>query len=258
MAGGAVPARPGGAPRIRRHPARAHHGGLPGGRRLGCHRHGDQRRDHVRRRPDLHARRHLRPHDDRPRTPGLSNRSPCWRPSGSGSRSWARTGSRNAPRVPLFEDVLERFGGRIVLCLEAKDRDAYEPMMAAVVRRGLQRSVMVKVHYSSDVMELAAADGYPRLRLSGGAERGDAHRTSTSSGRRWTRPATSWSSPPASGRRERPFLPDALVACRGRHRHPGLGLPAASALGGCSTSSTSVSRVPCVQGSATSPARSRR
>ncbi len=69
----------------------------------------------------------------------------------------------NAPRVPLFEDVLERFGGRIVLCLEAKDRDAYEPMMAAVVRRGLQRSVMVKVHYSSDVMELAAEDGYPRF-----------------------------------------------------------------------------------------------
>jgi glycerophosphoryl diester phosphodiesterase len=69
----------------------------------------------------------------------------------------------NAPRVPLLEEVLDRFGGRVVLCLEAKNRAAYAPMMASVVRRGLQRSVMVKVHHTSDVLALAAADGYPRF-----------------------------------------------------------------------------------------------
>ncbi len=69
----------------------------------------------------------------------------------------------NAPPVPRLDDVLDRFGGRVVLCLEAKNRTAYAPMMAAVTARGLQRSVIVKVHHTSDVLALAAAEGYPRF-----------------------------------------------------------------------------------------------
>ena len=40
------------------------------------------------------------------------------------------------PRIPLFEDVLRAFGGRVVLAVEAKADAAYVPMMAMVERAG--------------------------------------------------------------------------------------------------------------------------
>jgi glycerophosphoryl diester phosphodiesterase len=52
-------------------------------------------------------------------------------------------------RVPLFEDVLRRFGGRVILCVEAKDQLAYAPMMAMVRRYGLESSIMLKTYFKS-------------------------------------------------------------------------------------------------------------
>jgi len=65
------------------------------------------------------------------------------------------------PRVPLLEDVLTTFGHRLVLCLEAKDDAAYEPMMAMVERLGLRRQVIVKAYRTSKRIEQAKRAGYP-------------------------------------------------------------------------------------------------
>ena len=65
------------------------------------------------------------------------------------------------PRIPLFEDVLRRYGHHAVLCLEAK-RDADYPAMIAMVERfGLQDSIIVKAYYTSDVISVAKRAGYP-------------------------------------------------------------------------------------------------
>jgi glycerophosphoryl diester phosphodiesterase len=65
------------------------------------------------------------------------------------------------PRIPLFEDVLRAFGGRVVLAVEAKTDAAYVPMMAMVERYGLQKSVIVKAHWRSKRWVQAKKAGYP-------------------------------------------------------------------------------------------------
>lgn len=52
-------------------------------------------------------------------------------------------------QVPLFEDVLKRFGGRVILCVEAKDGPAWDPLLAMVAKYQLERSVMLKSYYLS-------------------------------------------------------------------------------------------------------------
>ncbi len=65
------------------------------------------------------------------------------------------------PRIPLFEDVLRTFGGRVVLAVEAKLDAAYVPMLAMVERYGLQKSVIVKAHFKSKRWAQAKLAGYP-------------------------------------------------------------------------------------------------
>jgi glycerophosphoryl diester phosphodiesterase len=52
-------------------------------------------------------------------------------------------------KVPLFEDVLRKFGGRVILAVEAKDDRAYGPMMAMVAKYRLESAVMVKTYFKS-------------------------------------------------------------------------------------------------------------
>ncbi|WBQ03313.1 glycerophosphodiester phosphodiesterase [Kribbella sp. CA-293567] len=52
-------------------------------------------------------------------------------------------------RVPLFEDVLRKFGGRVILAVEAKDDRAHAPMMAMVSKYRLEQSVLVKTYFKS-------------------------------------------------------------------------------------------------------------
>ena len=47
------------------------------------------------------------------------------------------------PRVPRLDDVLARYGGHAVLCIEAKRDADYAAMIALVERHGLQDSVIV-------------------------------------------------------------------------------------------------------------------
>ncbi|HEX8095749.1 glycerophosphodiester phosphodiesterase [Jatrophihabitans sp.] len=65
------------------------------------------------------------------------------------------------PEIPRLETVLTEFGGKVVICLEAKDDRAYPSMMAMVTRLGLQDSVIVKAYYSSARIPQAKAAGLP-------------------------------------------------------------------------------------------------
>lgn len=63
-------------------------------------------------------------------------------------------------RVPLFEDVLRKYGGRVILAVEAKDDRAYEPMMAMLAKYRLESSVMVKTYFLSKRIAEAKAFGF--------------------------------------------------------------------------------------------------
>ncbi|MEO7262035.1 MAG: glycerophosphodiester phosphodiesterase [Jatrophihabitantaceae bacterium] len=65
------------------------------------------------------------------------------------------------PEVPRLETVLTEFGGKVVICLEAKDDKAYPAMMAMVTRMKLLDSVIVKAYYSSVRIPQAKAAGLP-------------------------------------------------------------------------------------------------
>jgi glycerophosphoryl diester phosphodiesterase len=65
------------------------------------------------------------------------------------------------PEVPRLETVLEELGGKVLLCLEAKDDRAYPSMMAMVTRLGLLDRVIVKAYYSSVRIPQAKAAGLP-------------------------------------------------------------------------------------------------
>lgn len=64
------------------------------------------------------------------------------------------------PEVPRFEDVLRRFAGRVVLCVEAKDDAAYPAMAAMIDRYRARASVIVKVGEASANLEPAHRDGF--------------------------------------------------------------------------------------------------
>ncbi|QUH01458.1 glycerophosphodiester phosphodiesterase family protein [Saccharopolyspora erythraea] len=66
----------------------------------------------------------------------------------------------NAPRVVLLEDVFRRYGGQVVMFLEAKLDAAYPAMMELVERYGLQDYTVVKAFYTSGRIAAAKAAGY--------------------------------------------------------------------------------------------------
>ncbi|MEY2582347.1 MAG: glycerophosphoryl diester phosphodiesterase [Ilumatobacteraceae bacterium] len=72
--------------------------------------------------------------------------------------AWIRT---PLPRVPLLQDVLRRFGGHAVLCMEAKRDSDYPAMMAMIENHGLQDSIIVKAFHTSPSIGKAKRSGYP-------------------------------------------------------------------------------------------------
>lgn len=72
--------------------------------------------------------------------------------------TWVRS---PLPSVPLLETVLTEFGGKVVLCLEAKDDKAYPSMMAMVARLKLLDSVIVKAYHLSVRIPEAKRAGLP-------------------------------------------------------------------------------------------------
>jgi glycerophosphoryl diester phosphodiesterase len=65
------------------------------------------------------------------------------------------------PVVPRLETVLAEFGGKVVICLEAKDDRAYPAMMAMVTRLGLLDTVIVKAYHTSVRIPQAKKTGLP-------------------------------------------------------------------------------------------------
>ncbi|SDO31802.1 Glycerophosphoryl diester phosphodiesterase family protein [Nakamurella panacisegetis] len=72
--------------------------------------------------------------------------------------AWA---AEPVPRVPYLLDVLRELGGKVVMCIEAKNDDAYPAMIAAIETAGLKDSVIIKGFYSSSRLPQARAAGYP-------------------------------------------------------------------------------------------------
>ncbi|UQX89369.1 hypothetical protein M6D93_05030 [Jatrophihabitans telluris] len=64
------------------------------------------------------------------------------------------------PAVPLFSEVLKRYGNKAILLVEAKRDADYPAMMAMVKAHGLQDSVMVKAFHTSGVIAKAKKAGY--------------------------------------------------------------------------------------------------
>lgn len=74
------------------------------------------------------------------------------------------------PPIPLLTDVLERLGRRAILAVEAKDDEAFEPMLALIRRNGLTDQIMVKVFmHSTGRRRQAKAQGFPLFAYAGSA-----------------------------------------------------------------------------------------
>ena len=75
--------------------------------------------------------------------------------------AWASPTLDNLLRIPRFEEVLQRYGGRLVLCVDAKDGTSFGQVMALIKRYGLTRSVIAKVYASSSNIAKAQQLGVP-------------------------------------------------------------------------------------------------
>lgn len=65
------------------------------------------------------------------------------------------------PAVPRLQDVLQRYGARAVLCVEAKRDADYAAMIAMIEQHGLRESVIVKAFHTSNSIAAAQRSGYP-------------------------------------------------------------------------------------------------
>lgn len=64
------------------------------------------------------------------------------------------------PMVPLFDEVLAALGGRVAMCIEAKNDDAYPKVVATIGRFGLTDSVIVKLPHTSPRFAETKAAGF--------------------------------------------------------------------------------------------------
>lgn len=78
-----------------------------------------------------------------------------------------RWGGSNAPAIPRLSTVLDSVGGRAVLCIEAKDGRALQPMLAMLATRGLTETVVLKAHVLASALETARRQGLPMFAYMG-------------------------------------------------------------------------------------------
>jgi hypothetical protein len=75
--------------------------------------------------------------------------------------AWSGAALQTLLAVPRLEQVLERYGNLVVLCLDAKDPAAYNDVIAMVRRYGLLDSVISKVHADDANLTTAHRLGLP-------------------------------------------------------------------------------------------------
>jgi len=71
------------------------------------------------------------------------------------------------PRIAVLADVLDRVGGRAVLCIEAKDDAAYPDMVDMLEAKGLKASTIIKLDHRSSRFAQARSGAYPVFRYLG-------------------------------------------------------------------------------------------
>ena len=74
------------------------------------------------------------------------------------------------PAIPRLDAVLDEVGNRVVICVEAKDDRAYEPMMALLTERGLLSTTVAKISFPSSRIEQAKQAGLPVFAYLGNLE----------------------------------------------------------------------------------------
>jgi len=103
------------------------------------------------------------------------------------------------PGLARLDTVLTRLGHKTVVVLEAKDPEAFEPMLALVAELGVQSSVVCKLHQSSRRIPRARATGLPIFCYFGAPDEVTANRLAEI-GAPSTASRTCSSSRPATGR----------------------------------------------------------
>ncbi len=116
----------------------------------------------------------------------------------------------NPPRVPLFEDVVAAFGGKVILAVEAKSFAAYDPIMALIDKYGLHDSIIVKMHFRSSRVEKAQAAGYPVFSYFGAPGEVTPAAVATAAAR--LNPARDYLVLPAFGVGPEPFIDSSILA----------------------------------------------
>lgn len=91
-------------------------------------------------------------------------------------RDWCEV---DPPRPALLSDVLRRYGGKVVMCIEAKDDSAYPAMIALIENMGLKSSTIVKAYYTSARIAQAKAAGYPVYAYFNTGDMGDSTKLAT-------------------------------------------------------------------------------
>ncbi len=81
-----------------------------------------------------------------------------------------RWSGEGMPPVPRLEAVLEAVAGRAVLCIEAKDGKAFEPMMEMLEAHKLLDAVMVKATIGSSSLDQGRKRGLPLFGYLGSGE----------------------------------------------------------------------------------------
>ncbi len=113
------------------------------------------------------------------------------------------------PQVPLFDDVLRELGGKVVMCIEAKDDAALEPVVQQVIRYGLTQSVISKVYFKSSSLQASKKAGLPVFAYFGSA--GEVTAAALNSLAKSLDPATDYMVIPAFGTNSVTYLDDQLV-----------------------------------------------
>ena len=71
--------------------------------------------------------------------------------------TWFAPAWSNTLRAPLCSEILDRFGGKIALSIEAKTTSVLAPLINEIVKRRLQRDVLINTSIVTDIAAIKAA-----------------------------------------------------------------------------------------------------
>jgi glycerophosphoryl diester phosphodiesterase len=66
-------------------------------------------------------------------------------------------------RVPLFEEVVELLGGRVLMNIDLKDKGEEEQVVKTIARHGVEKDVLISSHYACSLRRIKELD--PSLRV---------------------------------------------------------------------------------------------